>query len=43
MFEIANAIKSKLANIGISDEKGVTACTDRYVYNLKDNLISRTK
>jgi hypothetical protein len=32
MFIVANEVKRKLADIGIIDEKGISACTERYVY-----------
>jgi hypothetical protein len=43
MFVVANEVKKKLAEIGVIDEKGITACTERYVYHLKDGFISRTQ
>lgn len=42
MFIVANEVKRKLADIGIIDEKGISACTERYVYHLKDNFTTRT-
>ena len=42
MFVVANEVKRKLADIGIIDEKGISACTERYVYHLKDNFTTRT-
>lgn len=42
MFVVANEVKRKLAEIGIIDEKGITACTERYVFHLKDNFTTRT-
>lgn len=42
MFTIANEVKRKLADVGVIDEKGITACTERYVFHLKDNFTTRT-
>lgn len=35
MFTVAEEVKRKLAEIGVFDEKGVTACTERYIFHLK--------
>jgi hypothetical protein len=35
MFTVAEEVKRKLAEIGVVDEKGVTACTERYIFHLK--------
>lgn len=43
MFIVANEVKRKLAEIGVIDEKGITACTERYVYHLKDGFTTRTQ
>jgi hypothetical protein len=42
MFTIANEVKKKLADVGVIDEKGISACTERYVFHLKDNFTTRT-
>ena len=42
MFTIANEVKKKLADVGVIDEKGILACTERYVFHLKDNFTTRT-
>ncbi len=42
MFTIANEVKRKLADVGVIDEKGISACTERYVFHLKDNFTTRT-
>lgn len=34
-FEIAKVVKIKLNEKGIQDEKGIEACTERYIYHLK--------
>jgi len=35
LFTVAEEVKRKLAEIGIVDEKGVSVCTERYVFHLK--------
>jgi hypothetical protein len=32
---VAEEVKRKLAEIGIIDEKGVSVCTERYIFHLK--------
>ena len=40
-FEIAKVVKIKLNERGIQDEKGIEACTERYIYHLKEKVQSR--
>ena len=35
LFTVAEEVKRKLAEIGVVDEKGVSVCTERYVFHLK--------
>jgi hypothetical protein len=35
LFIVAEEVKRKLAEIGIIDEKGVSVCTERYIFHLK--------
>jgi uncharacterized protein YnzC (UPF0291/DUF896 family) len=39
MFNVMEEVKRKLAEIGVIDEKGVSVCTERYIYHLKGNGI----